>query len=84
MSPQDPHNFGPVLRDGDPDDPPPRSRPVAMIQTELRDGDPDDPPPRSRPVSKLAAGGKAPRTQGVRRDRPAAKPAKRRAGSRRR
>ncbi|HYV47290.1 MAG TPA: hypothetical protein VFA20_20670, partial [Myxococcaceae bacterium] len=61
------------------------SRPVSRLEpVELQQTDPDDPPPKSRPVSKLAQAGKAPRKKAVRHHRPAEKPAKRRAGSRRR
>jgi len=86
-----PHDLGPALRDGDPDDPDPRSRPTSRLEqmpVELRDGDPDDPDPRSRPTARIAPA-QAPaaaskRAKPARRHRPAEKSAKRRADSRRR
>jgi len=81
-----PTEGGPPQLNGDPDDPPPRNRPVSRIEPELRNGDPDDPPPGSRPVSSLIVAKEAlvARTKPARRDRPATKASKRRAGSRRR
>ncbi|HEY8211058.1 MAG TPA: hypothetical protein VIG99_26425 [Myxococcaceae bacterium] len=75
------------LQNTDPDDPTPRTRGASRLSTvELQNTDPDDPTPRTRGASRLPMVGsstKKPRTKRVRRDRPAQKTAKQRAGSRR-
>jgi hypothetical protein len=79
----------PVLQNSDPEDPIPRQRPAPQLQPVDQNSDPEDPIPRQRGASRLPPAGapakaKAPRGKRVRRDRPAEKAARGRAGSRRR